>query len=114
MGLASGEEAGPVGDFSEPRRTRNTQRKLPIRVKHMDKHTDTHICAYDTHVDRMKDGKNSALNKSHVTWTKLFYPSGSNVGSFNSDGIQKEQQEISFIKQNKKGKKNPHVPLHTC
>lgn len=40
-----------------------------------------------------------------MTRTKLFYPSVSNVGSFNPDGIQKEKQEISFIKQNKKGEK---------
>lgn len=39
----------------------------------MDKHTDTHICTYDTHVDRMKDGKNSMLNKSPVTCFKLSF-----------------------------------------
>lgn len=39
----------------------------------MDKHTATHICTYDTHVDRMKDGKNSVLNKSTVTGFNLSF-----------------------------------------
>lgn len=79
-----------------------TQAKRPICIKHMDKHTATRT--YDTHVNSMKDGKNSTLNKSPVTCFKL-YPSVSNVGFFNSDGIQKKQQKISFLKQSKRGKK---------
>lgn len=37
----------------------------------MDKHTATHT--YDTHVNSMKDGKNSTLNKRPVTCFKLSF-----------------------------------------
>lgn len=73
----------------------------------MDKHTATRICTYDTHMDRMKDGKNSVLNKSPVTCFNLsFMPLFLMLASFRADGIQKEQHEISFLKQNKMGEKN--------
>lgn len=80
----------------------------------MDKHTDTHICTYGTHVDRMKDGKNSMLNKSPVTCFKLsFIPLFLMLAPFSSEGIQKEQQEISFIKQNKRGEIHMHHFIST-
>lgn len=47
--------------------------KVPVCLKHMDKHTATHTCTYDTHVDRMKDGKSSALNKSRLTCFNLSF-----------------------------------------
>lgn len=59
---------------------RKEQGKVHICIKHMDKHTATHTCAYDTQVDRMKDGKSSALNKSSDLFQPEFYPSVSNVG----------------------------------
>lgn len=63
----------------------------------MDKHTATHTCTYDTHVDRMKHGKNSVLNKSPVTCFNLsFIPLFLMLDFFSYDGIQKKQQKISF------------------
>lgn len=71
----------------------------------MDKHTDTHICTYDTHVDRMKDGKIASVKRKPCDlFPTEFYPSASNAGSLSFDEIQKEQQKISFIKCNKAGK----------
>lgn len=73
----------------------------------MDKHTATHTCTYDTHVNRMKDGKSWMLNKKSCDlFQPEFYPSAPNVGFFSSDGILKKQQKISFLKQNKRGKKS--------
>lgn len=82
----------------------------------MDKHTATHTCTYDTHVDRMKDGKSRTLNKKSCGLVQPeLYPSVSNVVFLSSGGIQKKQQKISFFKQNKslgkeeEGGDKPHV-----
>lgn len=70
----------------------------------MDKHNDTHICTYYTHVDKMKDGKIASVKQKPCDlFPTEFHPSASNVGLVSFDGIQKEQQEISFIKRNKTG-----------
>lgn len=90
--------AGSVGDPAHAG-------KAPLCMKHMHKHTDTHICTYDTHVDRVKDGKIASVKQKPCDlFPTEFYPSASKAGSVSFDGIQKEQQEISFIKRNKTGK----------
>lgn len=78
-------------------------------IKHMDKHTDTHICSYDTHVDRMKDGKRASVKqKACDHFPTKFYPFACDVGPVRFEGIPKEQ-EISFMKRNKTGVKYPLV-----
>lgn len=93
--------AGPV--IHAIAHIQNTGKPPPsICIKHMDKHTATHTCTYDTHVDRMKDGKSRTLNKKSCGLVQPeLYPSVSNVVFLSSGGIQKKQQKISFFKQNK-------------
>lgn len=53
----------------------------------------------------MKDGKIANVKQKPCDlFPTEFYPSPSNAGLVTFDGIQKEQQEISFIKWNKTGK----------
>lgn len=53
----------------------------------------------------MKDGKIARVKQKPCDlFPTEFYPSASNAGLVSFDGIQKEQQEVSFIKRNKTGK----------
>lgn len=73
-----------------------TQGKPPVCIKHMDKHTDTHISTYDTHVDRMKDGKIASVKQRPCDhFPTQFYSFASDVGPIRGadwrfEGIQKE------------------------
>lgn len=59
----------------------------------MDKHTAAHT--YDTHVDRMKDGMNSTLNKSPVTCFKLsFIPLFLMLASLTLMGFRKSNKRF--------------------
>lgn len=68
----------------------------PMYIKHMDKHTNTHICTYDTHVDRMKDGKIASIKQKPCDhFPTEFYSFASDVGpiwgaNWGFEGIQKE------------------------
>lgn len=70
--------------------------ETPVCIKHMDKHTDTHISTYDTHVDRMKDGKIASIKQRPCDHFPIqFYSFASDVGPIRGpdwrfEGIQKE------------------------
>lgn len=78
----------------------------------MDKHTATHICTYDTHVDRMKDGKNSVLNKSPVTCFNLsFIPLLLMLASLALTGFRKNNKRFPSKNRTRRGG-GSHAALH--
>lgn len=63
-------------------------------VKHMNKHTGTHTCFYDTHADRMMDSEKPTLNKSHLTcFSRSFVRT-----SKSSDGSRFKKRQVFLLK----------------